>query len=646
MESFSTHQLAPSNDSILISMNFVLRVVSGPEGLGKKITFDADRPFVVGREQGSDAVFSGDLLLSSNHFSILSSEGQVFLTDLGSTNGTYVNDTRILRARVYPGDAIRAGTTIFELTHDALYPLTDFNASARLPVGRLTITSDHGDARSVRLGESLTVGRTEMAEWVFSDDLKMSSAHFSIESQGNLWKIRDLNSTNGTFVNNKKVADSPLQSDDFINAGSTRFSITIAGLNDSAPKPLVERGPHETKDSFSAPPIPTIVDESDFGTPLIRPSTRSPHEHLASPKNDLKASTDLAPPDASQNQVSKPSIPFRITLYCLSNPALSADYDRGQEITIGREPHNDLAFPSDVLVSGTHARLRVLNDQVVLQDLQSRNGTLVNGVRIQEEPLGHGGRFSIGKQQFKIGFVGHVDDAEPIEAPLPSVGFTEPKPIVIPHSRDGIEKDVQPKIKSVTSRLPIARGEVLPIADLEIPFESFPCGSGLVLFGGCMPSFDPIDIARRLTLATPGWLMHPKIAEATLPDSKKTQATLERELNIEQISATDPSWMIPWSERWGTQTTLIVYSRSEPKEIKQAIKSICTALETAADQIPSHDQIFDFLANRLSDTITRIFAPLDAVLIEMYAGKQWAYFGPKDMEATLRELRFRKKHRW
>lgn len=53
------------------------------------------------------------------------------------------------------------------------------------------------------------------------------------------------------------------------------------------------------------------------------------------------------------------------------------------EILIGRKPENDFLVPH-LMVSGQHARLTKQNDQYVLTDLNSTNGTFVNGVRIAQ----------------------------------------------------------------------------------------------------------------------------------------------------------------------------------------------------------------------------------------------------------------------
>ena len=62
------------------------------------------------------------------------------------------------------------------------------------------------------------------------------------------------------------------------------------------------------------------------------------------------------------------------------------DQDR---IRIGRQPENDLAFDpqKDASVSGYHAEIYRDGDAVFIQDLQSRNGTFVNGRKIDQPVL-------------------------------------------------------------------------------------------------------------------------------------------------------------------------------------------------------------------------------------------------------------------
>jgi len=64
-------------------------------------------------------------------------------------------------------------------------------------------------------------------------------------------------------------------------------------------------------------------------------------------------------------------------------------------LTIGRRPYNDVPL-DDLTVSGEHAMIRVRNGDCVIHDLNSRNGTLVNGLPIQQRVLVDGDVIDIG----------------------------------------------------------------------------------------------------------------------------------------------------------------------------------------------------------------------------------------------------------
>jgi pSer/pThr/pTyr-binding forkhead associated (FHA) protein len=64
---------------------------------------------VIGRRPGSD-IFLGDTYMSGEHARLTLHEGRWWLADLGSTNGTFVNGTRIDRPTpLTPGAEVRFG---------------------------------------------------------------------------------------------------------------------------------------------------------------------------------------------------------------------------------------------------------------------------------------------------------------------------------------------------------------------------------------------------------------------------------------------------------------------------------------------------------------------------------------------------------
>ncbi len=84
----------------------------------------------------------------------------------------------------------------------------------------------------------------------------------------------------------------------------------------------------------------------------------------------------------------------------------------GESKTIGREPGNDIIV-ENLLVSGYHARIDAAGKEYVLTDLQSKNGTFVNGERVTSTKLKNGDQILIGKHTL----VFTLDAAEIQEAP-------------------------------------------------------------------------------------------------------------------------------------------------------------------------------------------------------------------------------------
>jgi FHA domain len=67
---------------------------------------------LVGRGSGNDVNLARDEYASSNHARVEPRRDGVWVEDVGSTNGTYLNGTRLTHAkRLTPGDILRVGET-------------------------------------------------------------------------------------------------------------------------------------------------------------------------------------------------------------------------------------------------------------------------------------------------------------------------------------------------------------------------------------------------------------------------------------------------------------------------------------------------------------------------------------------------------
>ena len=68
--------------------------------------------------------------------------------------------------------------------------------------------------------------------------------------------------------------------------------------------------------------------------------------------------------------------------------------------TLGRRPYNDIVI-DNLAVSGEHAVLQMVGADVFIEDLNSTNGTYINGKAIKKQLLAHNDTVEIGKYKIK-----------------------------------------------------------------------------------------------------------------------------------------------------------------------------------------------------------------------------------------------------
>ena len=93
--------------------DLILEIVEGP-GAGKQVSLDGTVD--AGREASLPLALEEDGQVSRRHARFTLQGGEVLVEDLGSTNGTYVNEQPISSPRILrPGDKVRLGLTVLEL---------------------------------------------------------------------------------------------------------------------------------------------------------------------------------------------------------------------------------------------------------------------------------------------------------------------------------------------------------------------------------------------------------------------------------------------------------------------------------------------------------------------------------------------------
>ena len=81
----------------------------------KGTSFEIGPGVTVGRAAGCHIALPDDTFVSQLHARVFERSGQVYVEDLGSTNGTYVNGHRVSAPTpMHRGDSLQVGSTILE----------------------------------------------------------------------------------------------------------------------------------------------------------------------------------------------------------------------------------------------------------------------------------------------------------------------------------------------------------------------------------------------------------------------------------------------------------------------------------------------------------------------------------------------------
>ncbi|MEW5939940.1 MAG: FHA domain-containing protein, partial [Chloroflexota bacterium] len=279
--------------------------------------------------------------ISRQHLLVKRLDGLFYASDLGSRNGVFVNGKKIGQpVRLNHGDEIRIGepksnqqvTLIFEAgTESALQDALRVSAvstltpRADLPPGapHLTIRWPNGSTADFPLEkETVLVGRDPQADLRLPAALTFVSARqFEVQKRGEGFTVRDLNSANGTFLNNQRLepnVEVPLPDNGILRVGDDDFGVSVAF---------------------------TFID----------------------PSRGLEG----------------------------FQPAGASAIQKTHALFIGRDASCQMRLDySDV--SRRHARIQQVGEKFIIVDLQSTNGTFVNGTPVKAAELRDGDLIQIG----------------------------------------------------------------------------------------------------------------------------------------------------------------------------------------------------------------------------------------------------------
>ena len=230
-----------------------------PEKLNEKTIW-------LGREPVCEVTFNAsDVMVSRKHASIRFQDGGYVLEDNNSFNGTLVNEQRISTPTpLYNKDEIRlgiGGPVLRFMSPEHLAPRgaslagqrslaagqvvdsgvrvePNFSKTmvAKLDNGQVAAPAPHAGGEpqllmSLTFGgkKELTIGRDERND-IKLDGLQISNRHARLIESGGTAVIDDLNSTNGVYVNGKRVSRQAVRPGDAVQIGSFLLQIDQAGI--------------------------------------------------------------------------------------------------------------------------------------------------------------------------------------------------------------------------------------------------------------------------------------------------------------------------------------------------------------------------------------------------------------------------------
>ncbi|MGE0435180.1 MAG: FHA domain-containing protein [Planctomycetota bacterium] len=336
---------------------------------GRRKTFPINQPtLTAGRSETCDIPLPTEGRASRQHMQVNIIAGVITVEDLNSANGTWFEGQKIARRTINDRDILTIGETrlqfLFDdnakpdppkakkvrslgtIDRDVVVEFSGGNFNeVEEPVPYVEVL-DGEETRGLKVSirVPLTVGRGSTCDLII-EGKKVSNTHTRFETLGDESWVSDLESTNGTFVNRRKLE--PMQPvrikhGDIIEVGEYRLSFKV---------------PHEIR-----------VEQAQAESTSVRS-------------------------DLDRGYIA------RHTLRFVAGPRKGERVQMTERLTIGRHSYNNLNLLGEK-VSNYHAEIVVAGQHFLLRDLKSTNGSYVGGRTVRpgkDRRLSHGDLISIGE---------------------------------------------------------------------------------------------------------------------------------------------------------------------------------------------------------------------------------------------------------
>jgi len=257
--------------------------------------------------------------------------------------------------------------------------------------------------------ETISIGRNPGSSLCFPMELTgLSRRHAEIKREGNQFKLTDY-STNGTFVNGKKVKEALLKDGDVMefSEGGPKVSfltrITVVPVEPKKETPMTE-----------------AVCEPDAKAPVLTESPRAPAAEITPPVEELPAPLPLSRPESIGNirqggdkRVELTSQKVSAALIIQYGPTIRSF--RELPIILGKNPRSDFCLPLPSILD-QHMQILFAHGQYWIKDLSGQSQIRINDRAIEfQAPLNLNDIISLAPQGPAFCFLGEGRLAEVTE---------------------------------------------------------------------------------------------------------------------------------------------------------------------------------------------------------------------------------------
>ena len=206
-----------------LTLPLALRFISG-KYQGGEFPLPDDGEIVIGRSSELDMVLVEDMV-SRRHAKISVETGDIFLEDLGSTNGSFVNGEKVTRTKLAEGDRILIGTSIIKVVaSDGSGSLQDAKAQMQ-------------DIGSVKPASAASTMTGSIAEVALPDLLQL----FSASKKTGVLQVTTESDVGSIYLDDGKVQFAAVNGDESVPPEKAFYRVLVwdTGTFDLLPK--VER---------------------------------------------------------------------------------------------------------------------------------------------------------------------------------------------------------------------------------------------------------------------------------------------------------------------------------------------------------------------------------------------------------------------